>query len=191
MVWAPDYVSVAELRDFRSISDSADDALLALAIAAASRAIDRHTNRQFGSVATAEERTYPAKWDRRRSRWLVETDDFMTTVGLEIGGVPFSADLHRLEPLNAAQLGKPWEAIVLTGSPGDESTVEALWGWTAVPDAVKQATLLQASRLASRRKSPYGVAGSPELGSELRLLARVDPDVAVSLGPFIRWWGAA
>jgi hypothetical protein len=59
--------------------------------------------------------------------------------------------------------------------------VTALWGWTAVPVAVKQATLLQASRFFSRRHSPYGVAGSPELGSEIRLLARVDPDVGVSL----------
>jgi len=45
----------------------------------------------------------------------------------------------------------------------------------------KVATVLQANRLLKRRHAPFGVAGSPELGSELRLLARVDPDVAVSL----------
>jgi hypothetical protein len=65
------------------------------------------------------------------------------------------------------------------------------WGWDAVPDAVKEATLLQGSRLDFRRVAPAGVAGSPETGSEVRLLARVDPDVAVSLKDFIRWWAAA
>jgi hypothetical protein len=51
--------------------------------------------------------------------------------------------------------------------------------------------LLQASRLDFRRVAPAGVAGSPETGSEVRLLARVDPDVAVSLKDYIRWWAAA
>ena len=50
----------------------------------------------------------------------------------------------------------------------------------------QEATLLQASRLAARRDSPFGVAGSPDAGSEMRLLARVDPDVAVALEPYRR-----
>jgi len=65
------------------------------------------------------------------------------------------------------------------------------WGWSAVPVPVKEATYLQASRFHSRRDSPYGIAGSPDQGSELRLLSRVDPDVAVSLSDFVRWWAAA
>jgi hypothetical protein len=59
-----------------------------------------------------------------------------------------------------------------------------------VPSAVKQACLIQASRFFTRRYAPFGVAGSPESGSEMRLLAKVDPDVAVILGPYVTWWGA-
>jgi hypothetical protein len=46
--------------------------------------------------------------------------------------------------------------------------------------------MLQASRFYARRDSPYGVAGSPDLGSEVRLLSKVDPDVAVSLADYVR-----
>jgi hypothetical protein len=60
----------------------------------------------------------------------------------------------------------------------------------AIPDAVKAACLIQASRFFTRRYAPFGVAGSPDSGSEIRLLAKVDADVAVILGPFITWWGA-
>jgi len=55
-----------------------------------------------------------------------------------------------------------------------------------VPTTVKQATLLQASRVFARREAPFGVAGSPDMGSELRLLEKVDPDVAVMLVPYVR-----
>ncbi|NIL59971.1 phage gp6-like head-tail connector protein, partial [Salinispora arenicola] len=72
-----------------------------------------------------------------------------------------------------------------------ELTITAPWGWPAIPTAVVLATQLQASRLLTRRDSPYGVAGSPQDGSEMRLLARVDPDVEVVLRPYVRHWWAA
>jgi hypothetical protein len=71
-------------------------------------------------------------------------------------------------------------------------TISAVWGWDEVPTTVEQATLLQASRFHARRFSPYGVAGSPEAGSEMRLLAKLDPDVELALGraSLVRWWAA-
>ena len=50
-----------------------------------------------------------------------------------------------------------------------------------VPSSVKLAVLLQASRWVKRREAPFGIAGSPEMGNELRLLAKLDPDVMVLL----------
>lgn len=198
MAWAPDYCSLAELKSFVKITDTEDDDELGFAAAAASRAVDQHTGRQFGQVATAEERDYPARWDRRRERWIVQIDDVeditAMTVIVEAGAV----DVFQLEPVNAVKKKRVFTAIVVDPDAafkptGGEAlvTVDALWGWTAFPAAVKQATLLQASRLFSRRTSPYGIAGSPEQGSELRLLAVLDPDVKVSLRPYIRWWAAA
>ena len=195
MAWAPDYVTSAELKAFLRIGDAADDVMVAAALTAASRAIDQHTNRQFGVVAAAEERFYTAEWDRRRCRWVIQIDDLMSTSnfdaqvqdadGTDLGQI----DDYTLEPRNAAQVSKPWTHLVVkptsaylpTGAV-DEVAITALWGWTAVPTAVKEATYLQASRFHARRDSPFGIAGSPEVGSELRLLARLDPLPGPGLG---------
>src|SRR5690606_31803660 len=98
-----------------------------------------------------------------------------------------------LRPVNAVANGRPYEELVVHPSNEVQLSeleagvrVHAQFGWTAVPTAIKQACLLQASRLLARRDSPYGVAGSPEAGSEVRLLARVDPDVEVALAPYKR-----
>lgn len=194
MAWAPDYVTVEELAAYLRIDDDVDDVQLAVAITAASRAIDDHTNRQFGLVDPAVAQTYTARYDYERCRWVVDVDDFQTNVGL----VVVLADLGTVttfvkEPQNAIVKGRPWTRISFTDDSEftptgavDEVGVIAKWGWTAVPTPVKQATLLQASRFFKRRDAPFGVAGSPELGNELRLLAKVDPDVAVALRGYTR-----
>lgn len=203
MAWAPDYVTSAELKSYVKIGDALDDAEIGFAVTAGARAIDNHTNRQFGVVSPAQQRFYNACWDRHRQRWVVEIDDLMSTTGFDpqiqdANGNNLGAVLYTLEPRNAAVVGRPWERLVV----GPASTVKpsgleyecaftGLWGWTAVPAAVKEANLLQSSRIFARRTSPYGVAGSPDMGSEMRLLAKLDPDVAVSLKKYIRWWGAA
>jgi len=200
--WAPDYVTVEELRSYSRIPDDVDDAELALAIAASSRAIDRKNRRQYGKVATPELRTYTAC--PVAGRWVVETDDFQTAAGLvvqilDVGkgppDPPETVTTFTKEPVNAAQKGRPWTRLAFTANSEffptgarDEIAVTAPWGWTAVPEAIKQATLLQALRLATRRQAPFWVAGSPELGSELRLLERLDPDVAVAIRDYRRRW---
>lgn len=204
MAWAPDYATTAELKAYVRISDSADDAQCALAVTAASRAIDQATNRQFGLAAAAEDRYYTARWDRRRCRWVIDIDDLQTSVGLTVSAdlddTGTYADLiteYAMRPVNATAEGMPWTSIVvhptsdvLPSALEAGVEVHAQFGWTAVPTTVKQACLLQASRFLMRRDSPFGVAGSPEAGSELRLLARVDPDVEVSLRRYRRVWGA-
>lgn len=198
MPWAPDYITVEQLRNYVTIADANDDAELTVAISAASRAIDLHTNRQFGLVGAPELREYEAFFDRHIGRWVIKVDDFMTVTGLVIevtSGQQITE--FTLNPLNASQESIPWEQIVVNKDslvfpqPDEPVMVTANWGWTDVPTAIEQAVLLQASRIFARRTSPWGIAGSPDIGSEVRLLERLDPDVAVALGPFIRWWGAA
>jgi hypothetical protein len=125
----------------------------------------------------------------------------MTVTGLEVmadltdtGTYTDELDELAMRPVNAAPEGRPWTRLVVlpdsTNQPRAHDAgveVTAQFGWTTVPTAVEQATLLQGSRFLSRRDSPYGVAGSPETGSELRLLARLDADVAVTLSSYIRW----
>lgn len=205
MAWKPAYVTTEEAKAFLRINggDSVDDTYLDLAVEAASRAIDVSCNRQFGKVSVAEERFYTARFDLERRRWVVPMDDLMsvTSFAAEVqdadGNTVGAIDDYVMEPRNAAQLSKPWTMLMVR--PGssfkptgvtDEVAITAAWGWTTVPDTIKQATLLQASRFHARRDSPYGVAGSPDMGNELRLLAKLDVDVALMVNPYRRWWGA-
>ncbi len=194
MAWAPDYVTLAEIKAQLGIDDTEDDVLLAVMITTSCRAIDTETNRQFGATAGAEARTYRAEWRDERAAWVAVIDDtFASTVTIENNDGDAITD-YRLEPRNAAALGRPYERLVV----GRDSSVVPVWpdyelevtanpwGWTAVPPAVKGATRLQVSRFFARRESPYGVAGSPDLGSEIRLLAKLDPDVAVAVAGYTR-----
>lgn len=184
MTWQPDYITLQEFKDYKKIGDTVDDVDLSLDITAASRAVDDCCNRQFGLVA-AEERTYFATyWD---CGWITEIDDLMSTAGLVVELEGTATVDYTLLPVNAAQKGKPWTRIkVVNACQGDELTMTAPWGWTAFPPSVKFATRLQADRFSVRRDSPWGVAGSPQLGNEMRLLSKVDPDVRVALKSYIR-----
>ena len=214
MSWRPDYLTLAAFKTYLRIGDTVDDAELAVAVTAASRAVDHACNRQFGVEASAVARVYEASpaaggWRAGSSRpfggraW-VEIDDLMTTSDL---AVKFDQDAdatfeetvtaYDLWPWNAAADGKPWTHIVFrstaTAPVSSPRAVEvtAKWGWTAVPAQVAEAARLQAARFFKRRDAPFGVAGSPDVGSELRLLARLDPDVAVLVGSLKRMWVAA
>lgn len=205
MAWDIDYATLAEFKHSIRVpeDDTEDDVELALALTAASRAVDRCCLRQFGVSDAPEDRYFTAVYDRKLGT-VVRIDDVTDATGLTVSYDSARDDTYsaavtpvRLLPRNAAAKGRAWEEIqVLPGAsitPGTTAgavKVHGIFGWTAVPKTVKQATLLQANRFSSRRDSPYGVTGSPELGSELRLLAKVDPDVAVMLAGYRRKWGA-
>jgi hypothetical protein len=192
VTWAPDYCTTAEYKTWARITDTVDDAIIPTYVTAASRAIDRAAGRQFGQTAAVEERFYTPVWDRRRARWVVETDDFatLTDAVVELDGNAQTG--YTAEPLNAVVKGKVFTRLVLAESASpvtrDPGSVGATirWGWAAVPTTIKGAQFLQTSRFLARRESPYGVAGSPADGSEMRLLAKVDPDVDVMLGAYKR-----
>jgi len=204
MAWAPDYLTVDEIKSYERIDDDIDDSQLARAITTASRAIDQTTGRQFGTTDAVEARYFTAEWHRRRQRWVITIDDVMNVTDLEVkfdtaddGTYDGLIDHYQLKPVNAMQLGEPWTQIVVHPSSAvqpsaleDAVEVTATFGWLAVPESIKQACALQASRFAARRDSPYGIAGSPDQGSELRLLAKLDPDVVTSVRPFLRLWVA-
>jgi hypothetical protein len=189
MAWRPDYVTLTELKHYVRVGNDVDDAELTMAIPGASRAIDECAGRQFGKVDTPEQRFYRVEYSRRTCRWRAAIDDLQTIVGLVVPN-----DDYRLEPRNAVADGLAWTHISFGTDPTNddgELDLTAPWGWLTTPTAVELATSLQASRFAARRDSPYGVAGSPQQGSELRLLAKADPDVAVSLKFYWREWWAA
>lgn len=193
-MWKPDYITAEQLKVYRNVDDAADDAVYAAAVTAASRAIDNHCNRQFGNSETAQERAYTAWYHWKLARWVVDIDDLQDATGLvvTVGGTAITS--YTLAPVNAVLDGMAWTHLIVgtsaeaqpCGSPDEVLITADPWGWDAIPVSVVNAAYLQGSRFVSRRKSPYGIAGSPDQGSELRLLNRVDPDVGVSLRGYRR-----
>lgn len=189
MPWKPDYIDTEDLKAYLNVSDSVDDVQLAIWCTAASRAVDKRCNRQFGNVSAAVTRTYrgPAFYDHRSGLWLVEIDDVHDATDLTIGGVAYADSGAVLLPDNAPADGEPWQRLGFTSCPDLPMDVETSgWGWAAVPAQVVGASKLQANRWNKRRNAPFGIAGSPDQGSELRLLARLDPDVATTLSGLSR-----
>ena len=190
MVWKPDYVILADAKVYLRIADTVDDAELAVAITAVSRLIDTACNRQFGQLAAPAVRTYDRAplLNQDSGLWELEIDDVQDTTAMTVNGVAV-ATAGVLLPRNAAADGVPYTRVGFTtwpiaAYPGQPSpnVASARWGWTAVPAAVPMAARLQLNRLGFRRDAPQGVAGSPDQGSELRMLAKLDPDVVKLLG---------
>ncbi len=100
-------------------------------------------------------------------------------------------------PFNAASQGAPFTSLVFAAGtflPLGEGQlkVNAKWGYvTSIPQGVKAAALLQASRFFKRKDAPFGVAGTDNMGNAMRLLAKLDPDVEEMLTSYRRWYAAA
>jgi hypothetical protein len=179
------YCSLAEIKASAGITDSVDDTMLELAVESASRFVDSYTQRYFYNAGTATRLFAP------QDSYVAEIDDLITLTTLQTSdgddfGTTWAAKDYQLEPLNGnvdGLTGHPATRIravddfifnVLDG----EATVRVVgvWGWSAVPIAVKQATIIQASRIFKRNSSPLGIAGFGEMGA-VRVGVQLDPDV--------------
>jgi hypothetical protein len=192
VTWAPDYLTVAQLREYAGVSGNARASELADIVTSASRAVDRACRRQFGRVAAAVTRSYEAVYDRDAKVYRAQIADLQDVTGLTVtdpDGTAVAAADYTLLPVNAVADGMPYTAIEVPSA--GLYAMLGLWGWSAVPAAVALAVRLQGSRWVHRRESPWGIAGSPDSGGELRLLARLDPDVETSLADYRRRWWAA
>lgn len=189
MAWNPSYATASELAAWNSVDATADVAELTLAIGAASRAVDRAAGRQFG-LTEVEDRVYSAEFDR--SRWLVDIDDVMVLddLAVTVGGDEVD---YILGPPNSVANGRPYTRLTLpTGRPSGAVTVTARFGWAAVPDAIKLATLIQASRLFARRDATSGPLSSQRVDDVSYSWAAtdLDADVTAAVAPYARVWGA-
>lgn len=186
MAWAPTYVvDSTDVAAFVRAADG-DDYVGAYEVAA-SRAVDDFCNRQFGRLDVAAAFTYPTVYAARleTGRYLLLTDDIPATADLAVtvdgSAVAAGVDGYQVWPANAIAKGRPALGITLATRPCGDAVITNRFGWLAIPDAVYAAVRLQVNRWMSRRESPFGVAGSPSEGSEVRLAARLDPDVRTVL----------
>jgi hypothetical protein len=186
------YCTLADVKAALRITDSVDDSLLEMAVESASRLIDGYAYRYFYNAGTAT-RDFVAE-----DSYLTIIDDLISITQLratdEIGSdyVTWSPDDYQLRPVNGKidGLTVPFTSILSTDDllfniKGEQALVEVtgVWGWPAVPIAIKQATIIQASRIYKRLDSPLGVAGFGDLGA-IRVGRALDPDVEQLVMPY-------
>jgi hypothetical protein len=186
------YCTLAELKASLRITDSVDDDLLELAAESASREIDNATERTFYSMGTA------TRYFVARDAYFTEIDDLQSIVHLKTDpdgdgayGVTWSAGDYQLEPLNGfvSGISSPYTGIRARDTylfPMEEGEalveVRGLWGWSAIPTAIRQATVILASRIFKRNDSPLGVAGFGDIG--IIRVGKLDPDVDALISPY-------
>lgn len=188
------YCTLSDLKTSLGIDDIQDDTSLEAAIMAASRMVDDYTGRFFykdGTTGAPVTRYYTAQdW------WTTNVDDIIHISEIatddnfdQLYTLVWSTSDYMVEPVNNPRRGWPWTRLLAIGSYifpfnlPQSVRVKGVWGWTTVPNEVQMATKIQAARLFVRRQSPFGIAGSPDIGT-VRLGSRLDPDVEVLLRPF-------
>ncbi|MGH2924456.1 MAG: hypothetical protein ACRDK1_00630 [Solirubrobacterales bacterium] len=188
-----DYVQFTEMKEtleLRSETFADDD--LKLAISAASGSIDSICGRSF-NVPDEDADDTTRLFEARRERWI-EIDDCSAITTVESGQTTFRtwADTDYVAgPLNHEALNVPITELKVAGSfclvPGQTIIkVTGKFGWPEIPSAIKQATILLASRYMKRaREAPFGVAGIGADGMAVRI-GYSDPDVKSLLAPFTR-----
>jgi hypothetical protein len=185
------YCTLQQLKDSLRIQDNVDDTMLELAIETASRQIDDYCERVF---YTASATRYYAP----RDSYVVETDDIVSITTLKTSSaadgvydITWATTDYQKEPLNGIAGGIPSPITHLRAVDDylfplqdGETTVQVVgtFGWSAIPTAIKYATLLLGSRLFKRMDSPLGVAGIGDLG--VIRVSRIDPDIDALIAPF-------
>jgi hypothetical protein len=188
---APETHAYVELEEFKSTTELTGttfvDADIQRAIVAASRGIDKAFGRRYYADADAAQVRYYSP----NGGCTVDIDDIVTLTSVlsdNDGDGTFEETWVEntdfvLEPLNAAADSRPYETLRLhpngsfNFSPFPRSLkVTGKFGWAAVPEEVKVATTMIATRLVKRkREAPFGIVSFHE-GDAMRL-ARFDPDL--------------
>lgn len=188
------YCTLSDLKTSLAIEDISDDTGLEAAILTASRMIDDYAGRFFykdGTSSVPVVRYFtPNDW------WFCATDDFVSLSQVATDDnfdqtytTIWATSDYMVEPINNPRRGWPYSRLIAIDSYlwpyklPQTVKITGIWGWSSVPAEIAMATKIQASRLFIRRQSPFGIAGTPELGT-VRLTSRLDPDVEALIRPF-------
>ena len=188
------YCTLAEVKAALRLTDNADDTLLENAIEGASRRIDGYCGRFFYKTSATAVSLIA------RTFYVVTTDDISSATNLVVktdttGDGTYDTTWtigvdYQLEPLNSVILQRPYRRISAIGAktfplnvPPSPPLVQvtAEWGWSSVPDDIREATVLLAMRGFARYNSALGVVGFGDMAMNVRA---VDPDVREMINPY-------
>ena len=172
-----DYASLSELKSAMRITDNVDDTALQQVLTSASRFVDQYCQRDFTVASGTATRDYVPS-----GRWeSLPIDDATSIVSVKIDedlDQTFSVTLRDVdfqpEPVNRQVSDNDWAYTRLIPIEdgywpvweGRASVrVTGTFGWEAVPDPVKIATILHAQRIYTRFSSPVGVVSFGDMGA--------------------------
>ena len=177
------YCTLSEVKAALRISDNDDDTLLENAIEGASRRIDGYCNRFFYQKSVTS--TFFTRFLN-----TLEIPDFVSLSTLKtdddgdgVYETTWSASDYYFEPTDTAITGRPYRRIVAVNSKTfpiftDYSKppieINATWGWSSVPDDIREACVLLSMRGFARYNAALGVVGFADMAIQVRA---VDPDV--------------
>lgn len=189
------YCTLAEVKAALRISDATDDTLLENAIEGASRRIDGYTGRFFYQQSAAISMYTRDIYTVQLQNDLVS----VTTLKTDDNGdgtfeTTWTANTdYQLQPLNTVLQTRPYNRIVAVGGktfpimiqpdlPGVQ--VNGVWGWSSVPDDVREACVLLSMRGFARYNAALGVVGFADMAVQVR---SIDPDVRDMLSPYVQY----
>ena len=184
------YATLAELKTQLRLTGTADDVELQDRLDAAKNRIDKDCGRRFDvTTGTATQREFPIT-----NEFTLVVDDFASATDLAVvigsaTGTPVNSANYRIKPDNNLAKNEAGWILETRGSyrwllGRQTAYVTARWGWAAVPDAIHDANLLLAARLFKRKDTPWGVAGSGDMG--LIRIAATDSDYRALIDGYIR-----
>ncbi len=193
------YAEVAELRSQMNKQSTESDALLSMALEAASEALDNFCNRPDGFVAVTSATARLFAGDGSTVLWIDEcveitlvevksspTDSayvtWTTDDWLAFSGDPNRPNYNRL-PYQAIMVNPTGGYAVIPHGRVPTARITAKWGYAATcPAVIKQACITQAARWFKRGQSAWAdSSGSAEMGGTLLYRKALDPDLQMML----------
>jgi hypothetical protein len=196
-----DYATVSMLRDYIGMGSATmgtaypEDTFLQMALDSSAQAIEQFCGRTFHVAGTAVSDKYLTSDHSSRLR-LPDYTGTVTLAGDYDNDGAYETSVVGFVVQEENSEGVPWSVVKMTTEalPCGHLAVKATakWGWTAVPQAIANATLIQSARTYKRRDSPFGSFGSSDMVGTVKLPWRssLDPDVQTMLQPYVRGWVA-
>jgi len=189
------YATVAQLKSMLGVTSATDDVRMGEVLAAICRQIDRRCGRFFYQTVAGQVNYYTPDFED-----ALDIDDVVTVTEIAqdisldhtYSRVWVATD-YDLEPYNAPYEPEPepYTSIHIRQTAGNvffanqprSIRITGTWGWPAVPDVVREATLLQAARLFKRREVLFGVVNWG-IGSVVKIQqSSLDPDILELIPP--------
>jgi hypothetical protein len=204
---ATQYADKTELKAYIGLSGSGQDDNIDNALDGASRQIDKITGRRFYQDSSAQVKTYTPN-----NEFILDVDDISTTTGLIVklddnddgtyettltintdfivepvnpdiikitGGTTYLAPYTELRILNTRSSERFDPSIV------NNVQVTAKFGYSFIPEPIKQATLIQGLRLFKRKDAPFNILGNEQTG-QIELFNKFDPDARELIKGYIK-----